>query len=190
MQYEDFFDSLLATYEDAAIVSTCGHISRDLFNHTDRAGNFYLVGSMGMAGPVALGISLVKPSQMVIAIDGDGSAAMNLSGFASIATTGNRILHVVLDNGQHGSTGGQSVAAVRNLPRLATELGYRTSMSINDTTEGVGERLAAIHQFPAFVHVQVAPRVHGVGDRVRHTPQELRDRLMQYLTPNHTQQGK
>src|SRR5262249_46168883 len=123
VQYEDAFRSLIDAHPDAAVVSTCGHISRDLFNFHDRRGTFYLVGSMGMAAPVALGVSILRPSTTVIAIDGDGSAAMNISGAASVAGSGNRILHVVLDNGQHGSTGGQRVSPSGDLASVARGLG-------------------------------------------------------------------
>lgn len=189
MQYEDLFAGLIETFDDAVIVSTCGHISRDLFNHSDRPGNFYLVGSMGMAGPVALGISLIHPTKTVIAIDGDGSVAMNLSGLASIATAGNRILHVVLDNGQHGSTGGQAVAEVNRIDRVAADLGYKTVMAIDDSSASIADQLATIDRFPAFAYVRVEPRASVVGERVRHTPHELRDRVTNYLATKPNQLG-
>lgn len=179
MQYDDAFTALLGAYPDAAIVSTCGHISRDLFNFDDRDGNFYLVGSMGMAGPVALGISIKQPRRTVIAIDGDGSAAMNLSGAASVAGSGHKILHVVLDNGQHGSTGGQHVAPSGHLAEVARGLGYFTVLDIS-TPEDLAT-LNDIERFPAFARIRVSPRETPIGPRVSSTPKELRDRFSNYL---------
>lgn len=179
MQYEDAFAAILGAFPDAAVVSTCGHISRDLFNFQDRPGNFYLVGSMGMAGPVALGISYSQPDQIVVAIDGDGSATMNMSGLGSVAASEGRILHVVLDNGQHGSTGGQRVAPMGSIAEVACGFGYRTVLTL-DSEADLG-RLAEVDLFPALVHVRIDPRRGSVGARVSYTPQELRDRFSSFL---------
>jgi sulfopyruvate decarboxylase subunit beta len=179
MRYEDAFRALLSAHPDAAVVATCGHISRDLFGFDDRPGSFYLVGSMGMAGPVALGVSIVLPSTTVIAIDGDGSATMNLSGAASVAGSGGRILHVVLDNGQHGSTGGQRVSPAGDLAAVARGLGYRTVLDVS-TEEGLAG-VAGIADFPAFARIRVAPRSEPIGPRVALSPRELRDRFAAHL---------
>lgn len=97
---------MLVRHPDALIVSTCGFTSRELFNAADRPENFYLVGSMGMSAPVALGLALARPERTVIALDGDGSLLMNLSVLPLVAASGTRLLHVVVDNGMHESTGG------------------------------------------------------------------------------------
>ncbi|WP_445337071.1 thiamine pyrophosphate-dependent enzyme [Clavibacter sp. CFBP 8614] len=189
MRYEDAFRALLDAHADAAVVATCGHISRDLFGFHDRGGNLYLVGSMGMAGPVALGVSIQLPSTTVIAIDGDGSAAMNLSGAASVAGSGNRILHVVLDNGQHGSTGGQRVSPSGDLAAVARGLGYRTVLDI--TTEDELAGIAGIARFPAFARIRVAPRSGPIGPRVSLAPRELRDRFAAHLrSDGHEMRGE
>ena len=38
-----------------------------------RPENFYMLGSMGLAVPIALGVALAQPSRQVIAREGDGS---------------------------------------------------------------------------------------------------------------------
>lgn len=178
MQYEDVFRSVLTAYPDAAVISTCGHISRDLFNHDDRAGNFYLVGSMGMAAPVAVGVALAAPGRTVVAFDGDGSLAMNTGGMLSVAATGARVLHVVLDNGVHGSTGGQRTLGFHDPLSAALAFGYRRALAL-ETPE---HDWASLDEFPAFVHAKVRPRAAPVGRRVVHTPDELRDRFTRFLS--------
>ncbi|MDQ0424646.1 thiamine pyrophosphate-dependent enzyme [Cellulomonas iranensis] len=172
MQYRDVFAALGRALPDALYVSTCGYVSRDLFNAGDRPGTFYLVGSMGMAAPVATGIALALPGRTVVAIDGDGSFAMNLSGALTAAVAGARLVHVVLDNGRHQSTGGQRTVPVRDPLGLARSLGYRRTLSLDDPT-----RPLVLDTFPAFVHARVDARDAPVGPRITLTPHQLRDRF-------------
>lgn len=178
MQYRDVFAAVLAAYPDAAVVSTCGHISRDLFNVDDRPGNFYLVGSMGMATPVGIGVALAQPQATVVVFDGDGALAMNMSAMRSVAASGARIIHVVLDNGQHGSTGGQRSVGLADIVTAATAVGYQYAGRYE---EGPGAAVS-VSAFPALIHASVDPRDAPVGRRVDLTPQELRDRFAASLS--------
>ena len=63
--------------EDEVIVHANGAISRESFFCKKRKKNFYLLGSMGLASSVGLGIALSLPKQMVIVLDGDGNALMD-----------------------------------------------------------------------------------------------------------------
>ena len=47
------------------IISANGFISRDLFNVCDRESNFYMIGSMGLASSIGLGVSLKNPKKRV-----------------------------------------------------------------------------------------------------------------------------
>src|SRR5262249_47749500 len=69
---------------EPAVVSTTGRISRELFVHHDRAGNFYMQGSMGHARAIALGIALARPQRRVISIDGDGATLMHLGSLSTV----------------------------------------------------------------------------------------------------------
>lgn len=177
MQYRDVFAAVLRAFPDAAVVSTCGHISRDLFGTADRPGNFYLVGSMGMAAPVAAGVAAARPDRTVVALDGDGSFAMNVSGTLPVAALGCRLVHVVLDNGVHGSTGGQATLRPADPTALARALGYRDVVTLTDADQPL-----TVTRFPAFVHAVVEPRDRPVGRRITHTPAELRDRFAHHLS--------
>jgi phosphonopyruvate decarboxylase len=169
---------LLDRYPAACVVSTCGYTSRELFNAADRPGNFYLVGSMGMAAPVALGIALTRPRRPVIALDGDGSLLMNLGVLPMVAVAGAGVLHVVVDNGMHESTGGQATVQKADFTALALAAGYESATPVATPAE---LRSAEIKATPALLHAVVGPRGDGIGRRVEHTPQELVLRVRDWL---------
>lgn len=177
MQYEDAFAALITAFPDAGVVSTCGHISRDLFNYHDRPGAFYMVGSMGLALPVAAGVAMCRPDMTVLALDGDGSFAMNVSAMLAAATVEGRLVHVVLDNGVHGSTGGQTALRPSDPLALARAAGYRSVLRLE-----AGSPLPSILDFPAFIYARVDPRQSAVGRRVTHHPHEIRDRFRDFAT--------
>ena len=47
------------------VVSTTGMISRELFYNADRPANFYMLGSMGLASSLGLGLCLQNPLKKV-----------------------------------------------------------------------------------------------------------------------------
>lgn len=165
---------MIARHPDALIVSTCGFTTRELFNAADRPGNFYLVGSMGMSAPVALGLALARPERTVIALDGDGSLLMNLSVLPLVAASGTELLHVVVDNGMHESTGGQATVQRSDFVALALAAGYRGAVRV-ETAEEL--RAAELPTGPTLLHALTGPRVDGPGRRVTHTPQEIVERV-------------
>ncbi|WP_282206064.1 thiamine pyrophosphate-dependent enzyme [Kitasatospora fiedleri] len=169
---------LLDRHPDAVVVSTCGFTSRELFNAADRPENFYLVGSMGMAAPVALGIALARPGRTVIALDGDGSLLMNLGVLPLVAASGTELLHVVVDNGMHESTGGQLTVRRTDFGALALAAGYRAAVRVATAAELRAARLPA---GPVLLHALTGPRADGPGRRVTHTPQEIVARVHRAL---------
>ncbi len=92
---------------DALIVCNIGFPSRELYAARDRPENFYMLGSMGMASSISLGLALAQ-KRRVIALDGDGSVLMNLGTLATIANHApENYLLIILDNCCYGSTGSQ-----------------------------------------------------------------------------------
>ncbi|MFI7221298.1 thiamine pyrophosphate-dependent enzyme [Micromonospora maritima] len=175
---------VIDTLPDACVVSTCGYPSRELYNSRDRDGNFYLLGSMGMAAPIAYGIALARPGRRVVAVDGDGSIAMNLGCLTLAAETEAAVFHLVLDNGMHQSTGGQRAMLPPDLTAVAAGAGYATTVLLREEGDlGALNDLADFDR-PVFVHALVAPRQSGAGRRVEHTPQELVSRTANFLYHN------
>jgi phosphonopyruvate decarboxylase len=159
------------------VVSTTGFISRELFRLSDRAGNFYMQGSLGHCSAVAAGIALARPSRRVVALDGDGAVLMHMGVLSTIGYASPRnFLHIVLDNEGYVSTGGQeSTSVTSSLEAVAVACGYRavsrcvTSVELNDavarslSTEGPHFLLCKVNQS----HSRSLPRVTS-----RHTPEE------------------
>lgn len=101
-----------AQAQGALLISNIGFPSRELYAAKDRPENFYMLGSMGLASSIglglALGLALGQPARRVIVLDGDGSVLMNLGTLATIAHYApENYLLVILDNCCYGSTGSQ-----------------------------------------------------------------------------------
>jgi Thiamine pyrophosphate-requiring enzymes [acetolactate synthase, pyruvate dehydrogenase (cytochrome), glyoxylate carboligase, phosphonopyruvate decarboxylase] len=97
--------------QHSCIISPLGYITRELFSLTAemRERCFYCMGSMGSVVPLALGVSLARPSVHVFAIEGDGSLLMNLGALVTLRRySRGRITLFVFDNRCYESTGGQS----------------------------------------------------------------------------------
>lgn len=95
-------------HKDEAIVGGIGNTNFDLWAAGQRPQNFYMLGSMGLAFPIALGIALAQPKRHVFALEGDGSLLMQLGCLSTIAAVAPKNLTLVLmENGVYQITGGQ-----------------------------------------------------------------------------------
>jgi phosphonopyruvate decarboxylase len=124
---------------DAVVVATTGKASRELWEIRERAAqhhdrDFLMVGSMGHASQIALGLALSRPSVPVVCLDGDAAMVMHMGSLAVIGASGAANLdHIVLHNGAHDSVGGhQSAAAGRSFPAIALACGYAWSRAAGD----------------------------------------------------------
>ena len=165
------------------VVFTTGMISREAAA-ADRAGRFYMVGSMGLACPIALGVALAQPGRAVVAVDGDGSALMALGTLAMVGYHApERFLHVVLDNEAYESTGGQpSISARTPLEAIARAAGYPHARRV-DSPESLADALREFRDAlgPAFLLVKVSSERGPAPPRVKLSPIELRDRSRGFL---------
>jgi len=97
-----------AAAQKALLISNIGFPSRELFSVRDRPENFYMLGSMGLASSIGLGLALARPERRGMVLDGDGSVLMNLGTLATIAHYAPENYQlVILDNCCYGSTGSQ-----------------------------------------------------------------------------------
>ncbi len=157
------------------IVSSNGMISRELFSLADSARNFYMIGSMGLASSLALGLALNLPRRRIVAIDGDGSLLMNLG---SLATIGHyapaNLLHVVLDNQAHDTTGGQeTVSGTIRLEEVARAAGFRFCRRVSDEAGLAEAVVAGWSQAPAFILARVERGGQPGVPRVSRPPEEI-----------------
>jgi thiamine pyrophosphate-dependent acetolactate synthase large subunit-like protein len=96
---------------EEAIIGGIGNANFDLYAAGKRPQNFYMLGSMGLAAPIALGVALAQPKRRVFALEGDGSLLMQMGSLATIAMVAPRNLAIVVwDNGMYQITGAQKTA--------------------------------------------------------------------------------
>ena len=85
---------------EEAVVGGIGNTNFDLWAAGHRPQNFYMLGSMGLAFPIALGVALAQPKRRIFALEGDGSLLMQLGCLSTIATLAPKNLcMIVMDNG-------------------------------------------------------------------------------------------
>ena len=91
-----------------AVVAGIGNNNFDLWAAGPRPENFYMLGSMGLAAPIALGVAVAQPARKVFALEGDGSLIMQLGALGTIAAVNPKNLTVVVwNNGLYQITGSQ-----------------------------------------------------------------------------------
>ena len=114
---------------EEAVIGGIGFANFELWGAGQRPQNFYMLGSMGLAVPIALGVALAQPSRRVVALEGDGSILMQLGALATVAGLAPKNLIVVIqDNGAYQITGGQPTAAsVADLVAVARASGLAQS---------------------------------------------------------------
>jgi thiamine pyrophosphate-dependent acetolactate synthase large subunit-like protein len=101
-------------HKDEAVVGGIGYTNFDLWAASEsssgrRQQNFYMLGSMGLAVPIAMGVAIAQPSRKVFALEGDGSILMQLGSLSTVAARGQKNLCIVImDNGAYQITGGQT----------------------------------------------------------------------------------
>ena len=122
---------------EEAVVAGLGNTNFDLIAAGHRPQNFYMLGSMGLACPIALGVALAQPKRGVIALEGDGSILMMLGSLATIGNVQPRNLTIIIwDNGIYQITGKQAAATsgLTDIVALARGAGIAHSEWVRDET--------------------------------------------------------
>lgn len=164
------------------VIATTGFTGRELYQLGDDDRQFYMVGSMGCASSLGLGLATARPDCRVIVLDGDGALLMRMG---SLATLGHyrpkNLFHLVLDNGVHDSTGGQStVSASIDFCAVAAACGYPTVSQLTGVDE-VSTVLNRADEGLAFYHVPIIPGSVQPLVRPSVTPVEVASRLKQRI---------
>jgi thiamine pyrophosphate-dependent acetolactate synthase large subunit-like protein len=164
---------------DRLLVACNGMIGREAFTYGDRPGNFYMIGSMGLALSIGFGVARSRPEKQVVVLDGDGNVLMGAGVLASVAAEGlGNLHHLVLDNEAHGSTGDQRTISEKvDLAAMARGAGYRSAELV--PAAELERRLPAFFASPgpAMLVVKVEKgNVKGIA-RVSHEPPEITRRF-------------
>ena len=174
---------LAAVPGDVPVIVTTGKAGRELFTLQDREQHLYQVGSMGCAAPMGLGVALTTGRRTVV-LDGDGAALMKLGAMATIgAYQPPGLLHVLLDNGVHDSTGGQAtVSPMVDFAGVALACGYAHAFTC-DSAAGFADAFAQalVTTGPVLLHVRIRPGSLKVLGRPTIAPHEVAQRFRTFL---------
>ena len=134
MARREAIEDIMKYIDDELIICNIGFPSRELYDIKDREENFYMIGSMGLASSIGLGLALARPDRDVVVIDGDGSLLMNMGSLATVfANNPRNLTWIVIDNGAYGSTGNQDTyAQVVDLVDVAKGVGFKNSYNFSD----------------------------------------------------------
>jgi phosphonopyruvate decarboxylase len=167
--------------DESVVIGTTGYTGRELFAIADRPNQLYMVGSMGCASSFGLGLSLAMPGKQVLVVDGDGAALMRMGNLATIGAYGGKnFRHLLLDNGVHESTGGQStVSASVSFAGVARSCGYREAGEALKRLEL--ESFLQTQNGPALLHLKIKRGVPEDLPRPDVSPVEVKQRLMRHL---------
>lgn len=169
--------------EGTVIIATTGYTGRELYALADRPNQLYMVGSMGCASSFGLGLALARPDLRVIILDGDGAALMRMGNLATIgAYGGSNLIHIVLDNEAHDSTGAQAtVSANVSFAKIAQACGYGGSFA-GDQPDVIEALFDAVPEGkPLFCHVKIRTGALPGLPRPAVAPSEVVRRLMSHI---------
>jgi thiamine pyrophosphate-dependent acetolactate synthase large subunit-like protein len=168
---------------EEAVVGGIGNTNFDLWSAGHRPQNFYMLGSMGLAIPIALGVAIAQPKRHIIALEGDGSLLMQLGCLTTIAALAQKNLTmVVMDNGLYQITGSQPTPAAGVADFVAIARGAGIAKSAWAADEEDFDRLvdaALADGGPTLIAVRIDDKP-GVGTTDR-DPAQIRDRFMRGL---------
>jgi len=171
------------------LVSTTGKASREVFECRSQRGeshasDFLVVGGMGHASHIALGIAIKLKNRQVFCIDGDGAAIMHMGSLAINGTSKcNNFKHILINNGAHDSVGGQpTVGFDISFQQLALALGYNhVNCAIN--LEQLQQLLGMLKksQGPSFLEVRVKKGARENLARPNLPPLENKKQFINFL---------
>ena len=119
---------------DELVVCNIGIPSQELHAIDDQPTNFYMLGTMGLASSIGLGLALAQPKPVIV-IDGDGSILTNLGTLPTIANNvADNYILMIIDNGSYGSTGDQPTYAGKktSLAKVAEACGCENVVEVQD----------------------------------------------------------
>lgn len=154
------------------VVATTGYTGRELYALADREQHLYLVGSMGCASSLGLGLALRRPQHRIWVLDGDGALIMRMGALSSLGwVRPDNLVHVLLDNGIHESTGAQgTVSASLDFCEIARGCGYPNILRWDEPVPLDSTGLT-------FIHAPILPGIAAALPRPKQKPREVADRF-------------
>ncbi len=175
-------DAIKTVAEEAGeglIISNLGFPSRELYATVDSARNFYMLGSMGLASSIGLGLSLAQKRNVYV-IDGDGSVLMNLG---SLSTIGNYALKnyylIIIDNKSYATTGGQPTHTAQKTRLEEVARGCKNKVRIVETSEALKATLKELG--PLVIIAKTRPGNAEVPI-IPYAPRYIKERFMKEVS--------
>jgi len=169
-------------FKNQPIISANGFPSRDLFGVFDKKSNFYMIGSMGLASSIGLGVAIKNPRKKIFVFDGDGNILMNLGSLTTIGVIKPKnLVHFVFDNKVHESTGGQPTNSERiDIGKIAKAANY-TVFNVKTKNE-LEKNLKKINKVdgPMMIIVKIKKSDHR-SERIKWTPPQIKSKFMNSL---------
>ncbi len=164
------------------IISANGFISRDLFEVDDKNSNFYMIGSMGLASSIGLGIALKNSKKKVYIFDGDGNILMNLGSLVTIGSLKPKnLVQIIFDNNSHESTGGQPTSSkIIQIDNIAKMTNFKVFQA--NTKDELEKKFKRIKNIPGPIFLLVKiNKSSTVSKRVSIKPALIKNRFMNSL---------
>lgn len=170
--------------DNTMLLATTGKTGRELYEVEDAKNNLYMVGSMGCISSLGLGAALSAKDKDIIAIDGDGALLMRMGNMATVGfNSPDNLLHLVLDNNTHDSTGGQdTISHNTDFAQIAASCGYKNVVyahSVEQMTEAV--KFWQANKGLTFIVLKTAKGSKKDLGRPKVKPYEVKERLMTFM---------
>jgi len=178
----DAMEIICKKIKNEVIVSANGFISRDLFSTLEKPSNFYMIGSMGLASSIALGICMKKPRKKIFVFDGDGNILMNLNSLVTIGSfQPKNLIHVIFDNKMHESTGGQPTHSKEiDISKIAKSTNYKIfKTNSKNSLEKILEKIKQ-NSGPILIQIQVSKSTEK-SSRVDIDPPDIKSRFIKAI---------
>tara|TARA_B100000029_G_C17352787_1_gene879579 strand:+ start:218 stop:775 length:558 start_codon:yes stop_codon:yes gene_type:complete len=179
---KEAIDIIVNEIDNEPIISANGYISRDLFNVEDKISNFYMIGSMGLASSIGLGVAMKNQNKKIFVFDGDGNILMNLGSLITIGSIKPKnLIHVIFDNNSHESTGGQPTNSKNvKIAKIGHDANYKVFEI--DKKEELEKLLRKIkkNSGPIMIVIKIKSK-KIVSKRINHEPPKIKQRFMRSL---------
>lgn len=180
---KEAIEILMEKISTEPIVAANGFISRDLFNVHDKKTNFYMIGSMGLASSIGLGIALKKPKKKIYVFDGDGNILMNLGSLTTIGKLKPKnLIHIILDNSIHESTGGQPTASdTIKIEKIAKSCNYKQVIKVNSKNDILKKIMSVKNSIGPIMIIIKIKKGGSAGNRISISPNKIKEQFINYL---------
>jgi thiamine pyrophosphate-dependent acetolactate synthase large subunit-like protein len=141
-----------------------------------------MIGSMGLASSIGLGVALKNTKKKIFVFDGDGNILMNIGSLITIGTTKpENLVHIIFDNTSHESTGGQPTATDKiQLSKIAKSVNFKVFQV--KTKKQLVKILQKINLIPGPIMLIVKIENSGIiSKRINIESTEIKNRFMRSL---------